>query len=104
VQEAGLGTDYYHCDAAAVITNSTFTPQALNLAKATGVRLWGRDFLNELIENNRIYIKYPEQVFQDDTVIFSYYILEYGEDEIDVYYRQSERANEQLLYHATKKN
>ena len=58
----------------------------------------------ENIENSRIYIKYPEQVFQDDTVIFSYYILEYSADEIDVYYRQSEHAEEQLLYHATKKN
>lgn len=58
----------------------------------------------ESIENNRIYIKYPEQVFQDDTVIFCYYILEYGEDEMDVYYKQSEQTDEQLLYHATKKN
>ena len=58
----------------------------------------------ESIENNRIYIKYPEQVFQDDTVIFCYYILEYGEDEIDVYYKQSEQTDEQLLYHAIKKN
>lgn len=58
----------------------------------------------ESIENNRIYIKYPEQVFQDDTVIFCYYILEYGEDEMNVYYKQSEQADEQLLYHATKKN
>ena len=58
----------------------------------------------ESIENNRIYIKYPEQVFQDDTVIFCYYILEYGADEMDVYYKQSEQTDEQLLYHATKKN
>ncbi len=58
----------------------------------------------ESIENNRIYIKYPEQVFQDDTVIFCYYILEYGEDEMNVYYKQSEKADEQLLYHAAKKN
>jgi len=58
----------------------------------------------ESIENNRIYIKYPEQVFQDDTVIFCYYILEYGEDEMNVYYKQSEQTDEQLLYHATKKN
>lgn len=57
----------------------------------------------ESIENNRIYIKYPEQVFQDDMVIFCYYILEYGEDEINVYYRQSEQADERLLYHAAKK-
>jgi hypothetical protein len=51
VQEAGLGTDFYHCDAAAVITNSTFTKQATNLANVTGVRLWGRAFLEDLIKN-----------------------------------------------------
>ena len=36
----------------------------------------------EIIENNQIYVKYPEQVFSDDTVNFSYYILEYSTDEI----------------------
>lgn len=51
VQEAGLGVDYYHYDAAAVITNSTFTKQAENIAGVTGVRLWGRSYLEELIEN-----------------------------------------------------
>ena len=51
VQEAGLGTDFYHCDAAAVITNSTFTKQAIKLAAGTGVRLWDRNFLLELIKN-----------------------------------------------------
>ncbi len=51
VQEAGVGCDYYRCDAAAVMTNSNFTKQAMNLAKTTGVRLWGRDFLQELIDN-----------------------------------------------------
>ncbi|MCH5249178.1 MAG: restriction endonuclease [Lachnospiraceae bacterium] len=51
VQEAGLGTDFYHCDAAAVVTNSTFTKQAINLAKTTGVRLWDRTFIEELIDN-----------------------------------------------------
>ncbi len=51
VQEAGLGADFYHCDAAAVITNSEFTKPAENLAKTTGVRLWGRPFLKELIDN-----------------------------------------------------
>ena len=41
----------------------------------------------ETTKNNRIYIKYPEQVFSDDTVIFSYYILEYRTDGINVYCR-----------------
>lgn len=51
VQQAGSGTDFYHCDAAAVITNSTFTNPAIKLAQTTGVRLWDRNFLEELIDN-----------------------------------------------------
>lgn len=57
----------------------------------------------ETIENNRIYLKYPEQVFSDDTVIFSYYVLEYNTDEIDVYCGESGFEETQFLYHATKK-
>ena len=57
----------------------------------------------ETIENNRIYVKYPEQVFSDDTVNFSYYILEYSTDEINVYYGEAGFEEAQLLYHATKK-
>ncbi len=58
----------------------------------------------ESIENNRIYIKYPEQVFSDDTVRFCYYILEYGTEEIKVYYGKSLQEEAQFLYCATKKN
>ncbi len=57
----------------------------------------------ETIENNRIYVKYPEQVFSDDTVNFSYYVLEYSTDEINVYYGESGFEEAQLLYQATKK-
>ena len=57
----------------------------------------------ETIENNRIYIKYPEQVFSDDTVNFSYYVLEYSTDEINVYYGEAGFEEAQFLYHATKK-
>lgn len=49
VQQAGLGMDYYHCDAAAVITNNTFTPNAMELANTTGVRLFDRNDLAILI-------------------------------------------------------
>ena len=57
----------------------------------------------EMIENNRIYVKYPEQVFSDDTVNFSYYVLEYSTDEINVYYGEAGFEEAQFLYHATKK-
>lgn len=51
VQEALSGTEFYHCDMAAVITNSIYTKQAITLAQISGVRLFDRDFLIELIEN-----------------------------------------------------
>ena len=57
----------------------------------------------DAIENNRIYVKYPEQIFSDDTVNFSYYVLEYSTDEINVYYGEAGFEEAQLLYHATKK-
>ncbi len=57
----------------------------------------------ETIENNRIYIKYPEQVFSDDTVVFSYYVLECNSDAIDVYYGESGPEDTEFLYHAAKK-
>ena len=58
----------------------------------------------EAIENNRIYIKYPEEVFSDDTVIFGYYVLEYSTDKIDVYYGKTSYDEAQFLYCATKGN
>ena len=58
----------------------------------------------DIIENNRIYIKYPEQVFSDDTVIFSYYILEYSSDGINVYCAESVDEEGRFLYHATREN
>lgn len=62
------------------------------------------DFSNiEAIEDNKIYIKYPEQVYADDTVDFSYYTFEYGTDEINVYYRKSLQEEEKFLYCAKKK-
>lgn len=57
----------------------------------------------ESIENNRIYIKYPEQVFSDDTVIFSYYVLEYSTETINVYYGKTTPEETQFLYCATRR-
>ncbi len=45
VQEAYAGAKYYNCDVAVVMTNNTFTPSAKELAKKTGVLLWGNDKL-----------------------------------------------------------
>lgn len=56
----------------------------------------------ENIEANRIYMKYPEQIYSDGTAVFSYYILEYDTDRIDVYYGKSSFEEAAFLYHAVK--
>lgn len=57
----------------------------------------------ETIKDNRIYMKYPEQIFSDGTAVFGYYILEYNTDGIDMYYGKSSFEEAAFLYHATKK-
>lgn len=49
VQEANTGSNYYNCDIAIVITNSTFTRQAIEMARETKVKLWDRNKLAELM-------------------------------------------------------
>lgn len=56
----------------------------------------------ETIDNNRIYIKYPEQVFSDGEAVFGYYILEYDTEGIDVYYGKTAFEDAAFLYHAAK--
>lgn len=43
VQEVFTGARYYRCDVAVVMTNSTFTKSAKELANKTGVLLWGNN-------------------------------------------------------------
>ena len=50
VQEVSAGKQYYGCHVGVVLTNSTFTPGAIQLADATNVLLWDRKKLTELIE------------------------------------------------------
>ena len=50
VQEVYAGRKYYNCDVAVVLTNSYFTQSAKQLAIATGVLLWDRNILAELIK------------------------------------------------------
>ena len=45
VQEAIGAVGYYKADRAMVVTNSRFTPNAVNLAKANNVELWDRNRL-----------------------------------------------------------
>ena len=49
VQEVNTGKVIYHCHVGVVVTNRYFTSGAKEAAKATGVLLWDRDKLHELI-------------------------------------------------------
>lgn len=49
VQEACAGKQFYGCDVGVVITNSTFSDGARELADATGVLLWDRNELQDMI-------------------------------------------------------
>lgn len=51
VQEVNAGKVFYHCHIGAVITNRFFTQGAKDAATATGVLLWDRNKLKELIES-----------------------------------------------------
>lgn len=51
VQQAHTGKSLYHKDIAVVLTNQYFTQQAQEEANAPGVKLWDRNKLEELINN-----------------------------------------------------
>ena len=51
VQEVNAGKTIYHCPVGAVMTNRFFTSGAKEAAEATGVLLWDRNKLTELLEN-----------------------------------------------------
>lgn len=54
VQQAHTGKSIYNKDIAVVLTNRHFTQQAIDEAKALGVKLWDRDKLNSMINNSSI--------------------------------------------------
>lgn len=49
VQEVHAGKTFYGCHVGVVMTNSTFTSGAIDLAKATGILLWDRTVMQEMI-------------------------------------------------------
>ena len=53
VQEAFAGKTFYNCHVAVVLTNRHFTPSAKELAEKSGVLLWDRERLLELINNSK---------------------------------------------------
>ena len=50
IQEAYSGKQYYNCHVGVVATNSTFTPNAKNLADKNGILLWDRKKLKQMID------------------------------------------------------
>lgn len=53
VQEVYTGRKFYGCKYGAVMTNSTFTPHAKELAERTGVLLWDRKVIDGLMRGDR---------------------------------------------------
>lgn len=51
VQEVHAGKTFYGCHVGVVMTNSTFTLGAINLATATGVLLWDRSVLENMMKS-----------------------------------------------------
>lgn len=54
IQEVFAGKTHYGCHVAVVMTNSTFTQGAKELAKSTGVLLWDRSVLQEMINTANV--------------------------------------------------
>lgn len=54
VQEVNTGKTIYHCQIGAVMTNRYFTKGAKEAASATGVLLWDRDKLIQMMDYSRI--------------------------------------------------
>ena len=50
IQEVNAGKVFYKCHVGVVMTNSTFTPSATELATTTNVLLWDRDVLDKFIK------------------------------------------------------
>ena len=53
VQEVHAGKYFYRCHVAAVISNRYFTPGAVELASATGVLLWDRDWIFHYLQTKQ---------------------------------------------------
>lgn len=50
VQEVYSATNYYNASLGIVITNSYFSKSAINLANKSGILLWNRNTINQLIK------------------------------------------------------
>lgn len=89
IQEVHAGKALYHCHVGVVITNRYFTSGAKQLAEATGVLLWDRDWIIEYLdtksdENGAITIQHdspvnpvsaPQVSSYDDLLLWSVDVL-----------------------------
>ena len=50
VQEVHAGKNFYNCHVGVVMTNSEFTQSAISLAEATGVLLWDKSKLDDMMK------------------------------------------------------
>lgn len=55
VQEVMGAIAYYDCDAGLVVTNQTFTQQAINLANANNILLFDENSLEDCSNDNSLY-------------------------------------------------
>lgn len=88
VQEVNAGKTFYNCHVGVVMTNSVFTRGAEDLARATGVLLWDRVYLERLMEQAGIWLAgedgydyeselaYEPIELDDDDVVESTYATE----------------------------
>ena len=53
VQEVTAGMQYYHCNVGIVMTNSKFTPAAIDLANTTNIILWDGEYIRNNLLNNK---------------------------------------------------
>ena len=51
IQEVNAGKTFYNCHVGVVMTNSTFTPGAEDLAKATNVLLWDKNIVQQILDD-----------------------------------------------------
>lgn len=71
VQQVHTGKDYYHCDKAIIVTNSFFTPMAQEVANATGIKLWNRNYLIKVLltEHDQLSREQKEKVRNESSGI-----------------------------------
>jgi len=105
VQEVYSGKNYYNCHVAVVITNTTFTKNAEELAQKDGVLLWDRNILIEMIRKYAINKGYNindtnQKPLRNNSIIKEQDVEEYNDplyDEIVEFVITSGHASASLL-------